>query len=268
MKVSEIIKVIEKIAPIALAESWDKSGMQVAAFRKQAAHVAVMLDPLPKYMAQALDMGADFILSHHPLSLQARFPDAADDYHEALSLLFKADVPLYSAHTSLDCNPAGPVRWLAEAFALKNVRLLEVSGQTPLPGREQAGAVDYGLGFSGELPSPLPYDEFCKQLAAHAQKSDWRSSGPKPAWVSCMACCPGSGSDLAGIAKSAGADVFVSGDVKYHAALGFEINVIDIGHFQMEEIMMRNLARQLEPLLDEVKVSFIPGVDPFTFERN
>mgnify|MGYP002241548695 FL=1 len=58
------------------------------------------------------------ILAHHPLTMEGRFTDRLDSYHEVLSLLFRADVPLYSAHTSLDANPLGPVSWLADELGL------------------------------------------------------------------------------------------------------------------------------------------------------
>ncbi|MDL2285660.1 Nif3-like dinuclear metal center hexameric protein [Desulfovibrio sp. OttesenSCG-928-F07] len=268
MKASEIIKQIETMAPLHFAESWDKSGMQVAAYRKDISHIAIMLDPLPQSIATALNIGADFILAHHPLRMQPCFADKLDDYHEVLALLFKADVALYSAHTSLDCNPAGPVRWLAKSLELTDLQLLETTGQSILPGYENEGSQSFGLGFVGSLPAPLKYEDFCKQLVAQTGKSAWRSSGPRPVWVSRVACCPGSGSELAPVAKSMGADVFITGDVKYHTALNFEINVIDIGHFLLEEIMMQKTAEILEHKLNGIKVSFIPGADPFVFEQN
>ena len=63
------------------------------------------LDPTPESIRIALSGGAEMILAHHPLTMEGRFTDRLDSYHEVLSLLFRANVPLYSAHTSLDANP-------------------------------------------------------------------------------------------------------------------------------------------------------------------
>jgi dinuclear metal center YbgI/SA1388 family protein len=265
VRITSLIQVIEKIAPPAMMESWDKSGVQTASARSEINHLAVMLEPSPANIAQAISLGADFLLAHHPLTLQPRLPDRLDDYHAALSLLFKADLPLYSAHTPLDCNPNGPARWLARKFDLRGTEILEKTGRIALS--DLKGEQDYGLGFAGDLPEPLPYDEFCGRLALYAETSSWRGIGTKPALVSRLACCPGSGSDLADLAQTRGAEVFISGDVRYHTALSFKLHVIDLGHFQLEEIMMRECAAALARELPALRTSFIPGRDPFTFER-
>lgn len=114
MKQSELIGIIEETAPLHIAAPWDRSGVQVASSREDIRRLAVCLDPTPLSLRRALADGADMVLAHHPLILEGRFTDRLDNYHAALSLLFKADVPLYSAHTSLDANPLGPASWLAE----------------------------------------------------------------------------------------------------------------------------------------------------------
>lgn len=98
MQLIEIINAIEKIAPLAAAASWDLSGLQVAAARQEAAVLAVCLDPTPSSISKALELGAECILSHHPLLLKPVLPARLDAYHEVLRLLLTADVPLYAAH--------------------------------------------------------------------------------------------------------------------------------------------------------------------------
>lgn len=265
MKVSNLIDIIEKTAPLELAATWDKSGVQVAAFRPEVQHVAVMLDPILPNIAKAQKMGADFILAHHPLSMEPLYPDALGNYHSILSILFKADIHLYSAHTSLDANLFGPVSWLAKALQLQGVNLLEVAGQTKRL-TEQEEPVDYGFGFVGELPEPLGYQAFAKKLSHHTQKNAWRSCGPRPDTIRRVACCPGSGGSMTALAHAAQADIFITGDMRYHAALDTEVHVIDLGHFQLEEIMMKKFAELLASQLTGMKIDFIPGLDPFSFD--
>ncbi|MDR2892306.1 MAG: Nif3-like dinuclear metal center hexameric protein [Deltaproteobacteria bacterium] len=272
MQVSEIIKTIEKIAPLCLAAPWDKSGLQVAATRSEAGHLAVMLDPSLESINKGLALGADFLLAHHPLSMKPRFPDTPGQYHSILSLLFRNDVCLYSAHTSLDASPLGPACWLADKLDLKDYAILEPTGQIAASSRQTGTALGpveseiAGFGFIGDLPAPLPYDEFCRKLAEALERDDWRACGPRPDQVTRVACCPGSGSDLISVAQNGGADVYITGDLKYHAALDAEIRVLDVGHFQIEEIMMRNFARQLAAALPQLEVSFVAGSDPLAFE--
>ena len=265
MKLSEIIDLIENIAPPVQASAWDKSGIQVAAFREEVLHLAVMLDPTIKNIRSALDQKADFILSHHPLALQPSFPDKLDNYHAVLSMLFKHDVCLYSAHSSLDVNPNGPAWWLARELDLGDCQVLEATSTQNSPDLNRH--VQFGFGFAGNLPSPQSYAAFCKLLATLAGKTDWRSGGPKPELVRKIACCPGSGANMLEAAIKTGAQVYITGDMRYHAALEARIRIIDIGHFQLEEIMMRRVAEQLKTELSGLRVTFIPGLDPLIFEK-
>lgn len=260
MKLSDIIDIIESVAPPAAAASWDASGVQVAGFRQTVSKVAVMLDPALPGLRQAVDAGADFVLAHHPLSMKPRYPNRQDAYLSILSLLLRHDVWLYSAHTSLDGNPGGPVRWLGDELALEGMRLLE-----PDP----ASAGMYGFGFAGTLPQPLPYGGFCTLLARALGREEWQACGPAPATVRRVACCPGSGGSMLDAALREGADVFITGDVKYHAALDAQtcgMRVLDVGHFILEEAMMRRFAGQLEQQL-AVPVIFVPSTDPLAAER-
>ena len=259
MQLSEIINIIEKTAPLPAAAEWDKSGIQVAARRQEVKHLAVMLDPSLRSVSWALEMGADFLLAHHPLTMRPRFTDSLGSYHDILSLLFRHDVSLYSAHTSLDANPKGPVSWLAGKLGLENCALLE-------PTAALDGAA-FGFGFVGDMPQEESYASFCARLASALEIGKWRACGPKPARVRSVACCPGSGGDMADLAEAAGADVYITGDVKYHAALDTGIRLLDVGHFQLEEIMMRLFAAQLAEQMPELKVSFLPGSDPLVFEE-
>ena len=260
MKLSEIIRQIENIAPLAIAAPWDNSGMQVAALRRDIAHLAVMLDPTPGNIQKALDMGADMILSHHPLAIKARMPDTLGDFHTVLRLLFCHDIPLYSAHTSLDANLHGPAAWLAEALALTNRKALEKTAECSES--EQL----YGFGIVGELPRAMPYHAFAQKLAALLGKGAWRACGPEPETVTRMAYCPGSGESMLHAAVAAGVDIYITGDVKYHAALETPVRVLDVGHFILEEIMMRTFANTLRETCAPLTVSFFEAVDPFVFE--
>ncbi len=264
MNVSDFIAVIEKTAPLAAAAPWDASGIQVAAFRQEIGHVAVMLDPRLEAMTQAVKSGADFILCHHPLSMKPVFPNQGGAYLKILSLLLRHDVWLYSAHTSFDASPHGTAGWLGRELGLAGVRVLEPV--LPLSG---CGDVPFGFGCVGDLASALSYGAFCQKLAGAIGKSEWTGSGPVPAKVGRVAFCPGSGSSMLAAAVKSGADVFVTGDVKYHTALEAEdlgLRLLDVGHFSLEEEMFRRFSEALADGLP-LKVSFFPSVDPISTER-
>lgn len=257
MQLIEIINAIEKIAPLAAAASWDLSGLQVAAARQEAAVLAVCLDPTPSSISKALELGAECILSHHPLLLKPVLPARLDAYHEVLRLLLTADVPLYAAHTSLDVNARGPAGWLARELELRNLAVLEPTSVQP-PG----DTLPLGFGLAGDLPCSLCFDEIVEKLTRHLDLSTAALCGPTPGTIRRLAYCTGSGSSLLAEARAAGAQLFITGDVKYHTALAAEISMLDVGHHSLEEEMMRRMCRLLQQRLEPLHVFFVPSRSP------
>jgi dinuclear metal center YbgI/SA1388 family protein len=257
MQLNEIFAAIEKIAPLSTAAAWDVSGLQVASRRTTARSLALCLDPTPESIRRALEKNAEAIVSHHPLALKPDLPRRHDAYYEALRLLFAADVPLYAAHTTLDVNPDGPAGWLAEEFKLTDLKVLE---PTALPPRE--GALPPGFGLAGDLPCPQSLEEITRVLARHVDLSTSALCGPAPKAVTRLAYCAGSGSSLVENAVSQGAQLFITGDVKYHTALAAEICLLDAGHHSLEEEMTRRLCLTLQERLAPLTVFFVPSSSP------
>lgn len=257
MQLIEIFSAIEKIAPLDAAAPWDISGLQVAAHRSEADMLAVCLDPTPASVHQALELGAQCILSHHPLALKPALPRRLDAYSEVLRLLFAADVPLYAAHTSLDVNADGPAGWLARELKLCNLAVLEATAP-PLNG----APLPLGFGLAGDLPAPLSLTQITSALARHINLSTATVCGPVPESISRLAYCTGSGSSLLREARAAGAQLFITGDVKYHTALEAEICLLDVGHHSLEEEMMRRMSNLLAQRLNGLNLVFVPSVSP------
>lgn len=254
MKLTEIINIIEKTAPLHAAATWDISGMQVAASRQDVSRMAVCLDPTPASVSTALTLGARLILSHHPLTLRPRLPSKTDALHQVFSLLFRHDAALYAAHTSLDVNAEGPVGWLAHELALRDVRVLEPVLTTDVR--------VYGFGLVGELASPLSLPMLLDRLGAHISLASATVCGPLPEHVRRLAYCTGSGTSLLDAVVASEADIFITGDVKYHTALETAVCILDVGHHSLEEEMMRRFAALLAPQLPGVAVDFVSSVSP------
>lgn len=254
MKISSIIAAIEEVANPALQADWDKSGLQIASMRDEANRVAVFLDPLPKYVERALDAGANFLLCHHPLSLKPSLPNRRNLYFNVIRMAMRANAPLYAAHTSLDVNPEGPAGWLGRELGLVNRSPLEKVGDKG----------DFGYGEIGDLASEMPFGALVNLVLKLAKMECANLSGPIPAGTcSRVAYCGGSGSSLLEQARDAGADLYITGDIKYHAALDAEIAVLDVGHHSLEEEMMRRFALLLTEKLPEIDVEFFPSQAPF-----
>lgn len=267
MRFVDLVRVIETAAPLSIAADWDCSGIQVAARREEIARLAVCLDPLPCRLAEALEQGAEMILSHHPLTLKPRFADRPDAYHASLSLLFRADVALYAAHTSLDANPTGPAAWLARELDLRSPQ--EAGGSVALPVLERTGGIlregreiPCGFGVVGDLPAAMTPDALGAALARWTAGVSVRLAGRLPEQIRRVAICPGSGASLAAEAAAHGADLLITGDLRHHPALEAPLPILDVGHFSLEEEMMRRFAGDLDRALAGVSVFFVPGRDP------
>lgn len=122
---------------------------------------------------------------------------------------------------------------------------------------------EVGFGEVGDLPETMEWNDFLSKLDKLVQRDALLISGPQPKTVNRVAYCGGSGSTLIGKAAKAGADVFITGDMKYHPAVETPICVIDAGHFSLEEEMMRRFAAELIEELDGTDVRFFDGEDPF-----
>ena len=109
-----------------------------------------------------------------------------------------------------------------------------------------------GLGRIGRLQEPLSLSQFAALLRRNLQAPGLRYVGDSEAVVSKVALCSGSGASLMHSAARAGADLLVTGDIKYHEAREAEelgIALIDAGHFPTEIIMADAVSARLEQML-------------------
>ena len=259
MDKTQIVAAIERIAPLTIAADWDKSGVQVPCIRGEVKHLAVCLDPTPVSVGKALADGADMLLSHHPLLMSPRFFDRDDDVLSVVRMLMRADVMLYSAHTSLDANVRGPVSWLAAELGMTSPSVLEPTGMMT---GEDGTPYECGFGQVGTLAAPVTLSDIL-QLIQPACPRLVRALPEDLTEISSLAVCPGSGGSLADAAARAGAQLLITGDMKYHSALEAPLPVLDVGHFCLEETMMHRFARSLADTLDGVDVTFVAASDPF-----
>jgi len=122
-----------------------------------------------------------------------------------------------------------------------------------------------GFGCVGRLPEPLSLEALLTQLAQHISLDGANLSGlpvehGRP--FKRVAYCPGSGPSLVQAAAEAEADIFITGDVKYHSALDTPLPLLDVGHHPLEEEMTRRFALLLSERLSGVHVHFIPSTNP------
>ncbi len=220
----------------------------------------------PAWLAEALELSDRRVLepAGEERHLAARFaPDAPDALRDALAALPGVTLaPPGSELVEAVFAPRRKSRVLAAvAAACPGASLFSLT--------ELAAPADaYGYGLVGRLPAPLPFGAFLGRLAALLPRGFFTLAGEEPETVSSLAYCPGSGADMAGRAFAAGADVFLTGDLKYHQAQAVPPGrcILDVGHFSLEEVMMRRFAASLAESMgqDSPTVRFFPGNDPFS----
>src|SRR4028119_418872 len=108
VRVREIAEAVEQIAPRALAEDWDNVGLQVRDLDGEVDRVLVALTPLPEVFEEAEEVGADFLLFHHPLIFRALSSVNTASYPGNLvARAVRGDMTVYAAHTNYDAAPGG-----------------------------------------------------------------------------------------------------------------------------------------------------------------
>ena len=236
----EIFDVLDRLAPQALAMDWDNCGLQIGSRNRAVNRVLVALDPFEDVCREADEIGAELIVTHHPLffpSTSCMNEDTA--LGRAASMLIRGGHTLYSCHTNLDIAPGGVNDRLAQVLGLQNVETIGAEGLL------RRGTVE-----------TQPLEQFLSIVKATLGCPGLRyCDGGKP----CARIAVGGGacgSELRDAADS-GCDTFVTSDIKYNQfwdAQDLGINLIDAGHFYTENPVCAVLAHTLRRAFPELDV--------------
>ncbi len=262
MKQTDLVHFLEELIPLNLAMDFDNCGMQVASDKVDIKHIAISLDPSINIIEEAISIGADFIISHHPLYFKPVAPNKLNCYHKIISLLLKNNLALYSMHTNLDSLPFA--HWLADELEVNNRQYLEITGQY----QDQ----NVGIGCFGFLPKTMTGSDLLKVLKDKIPTENFTKVGTIPNEINSIAICGGSGSSYIPKLRELKADIFITGDIKFHSAVDSLQNfydtdklfLLDVGHFSLEEEMMSRFSLSLEKQLNNIKISFLKAKDPFS----
>lgn len=342
-KIANIVGIINKIAPMALAEEWDNPGLQIGDHAAEVTRVMVALDPTPDVIDSALKASCQLLVTHHPLIFRPlKSISTATPLGASIQKAIKGGLSILSLHTNYDIASGGlndllaakiglsssiplkvttvtelvklvvfvPIEQLEElrralfpftatqgsyrdcSFSADGVgtftpqegaepfigtvgelakvseerlELLILRTQLPRAVKALLAAHPYeepafdiypvlndgeklGIGRIGRLSEPLTLAEYVGQLKKNLSAPLLRYVGDPAAKISKVALCSGSGASLLHDAARAGADVLVTGDVKYHEARDAEdlgIALIDAGHFSSEIIMIHDVSKRL-----------------------
>ncbi|TMR12667.1 Nif3-like dinuclear metal center hexameric protein [Nonomuraea zeae] len=229
---TDVIEVLEAAYPPARAESWDAVGLVSGDPAQPVRRVLLAVDPVSAVAEEALEWGADLIVTHHPLYLRGTTSVAATTPNGRLvRTLIKNDIALYTAHTNADVANPGVSDALARAVGLVG----DLVPLQPFPDDPWRG-----LGRIGEVAAETTLGEFAAQAAAGLPRTSWgiRVAGDLSRPVRRVAVSGGAGDSLLGTAAAAQVDVFLTADLRHHPASEFVESggpaLIDAAHWATE----------------------------------
>jgi len=252
MTVKDLYDLLDRIAPFETQAEFDNSGLLVGSSSQEVTAVLFALDVTEPVIDEAVALGAQLIITHHPLMFSPLRTLTDLDYESRLiRRLVRENISLIAAHTNLDQAPGGINDTLAELCGLDCV-----SGD---------GFFRYGL-----LPESLPAQQYAENLKTilHAEV---RLMGPGNAVLRKIGLCSGGGSDEWTRAAEAGCDAFISGEIKHHHALAMAdsgIVGLECGHFATEEPGIRALAAALQTVLNTIEYNlriYLSEKAPYSF---
>jgi dinuclear metal center YbgI/SA1388 family protein len=346
-KISDILGIINKKYPFALAEEWDNVGLQLGDPATTVTRIMIALDPLPQIIAQALDQNCNLLITHHPLIFSPlhQITTSTSTGHSLLQAA-QGGLALMAMHTNYDIATEGLNDLLASRIGLQQTRPLKITGQDELvklvvfvpeeqlatvrtallPHTESIGnyqdcsfatdgegtflpcggarptigtigrqekvkeqrlelllrrdqlpkairtllavhpyeepafdcypllneTIPKGLGRIGTLSKAVPLVSLATSIGQQLECEAIRFVGAPERLIKKIALCSGSGASLLKDAIRAGADLLLTGDIKYHEAREAEaqgVALIDAGHFSTEILMVKAVREILDSAL-------------------
>jgi dinuclear metal center YbgI/SA1388 family protein len=240
MRVGDALAVIDALAPSRLAEPWDNVGLIVGRRDRTVRRVLVALDLRAAVLDEADHTGADMVLVHHPPIFPAL--SAVSDQRTAGALVLRAAearIAVVAAHTNLDAVTGGLNHIMAAVLGLRDTRPLVPHPDDPAVGLGRVGTVDATrLGDLARRAMSL----------LTTRRANLGIAGDPASPVRTVAVCTGSGGSFIDQARLAGADAYVTGDLKYHDAdAAEEMGLVNVAHGAVEQHCMR----QWTPALTE-----------------
>ncbi|MEV4192490.1 Nif3-like dinuclear metal center hexameric protein [Streptomyces toxytricini] len=244
-RLSEVIAALDALWPPSRAEQWDAVGTVCGDPDAEVARVLFAVDPVQEVVDEAVELGADLLVTHHPLYLRGTTTVSAGTFKgRAVHTLIKNDIALHVAHTNADTADPGVSDALAGALDLRITGPL-VPDPTDPQGRR-------GLGRICELDHPETLREFAARAAARLPRTAQgiRVAGDPDMTVRTAAVSGGSGDSLFAQVRAAGVDVFLTADLRHHPASEAReqspLALVDAAHWATEWPWCEQAAAQLD----------------------
>lgn len=264
----QLLDTIERNWPASGAESWDAVGLVTGDPAADVQRVLLAVDAVEDTISEALDLGAQLLLTHHPLLLRGVTTVAETTYKgRVLARLIRGGCALVAAHTNADVVERGTSGELARRLDLEHAEPIVPAADNP----------DRGLGRVGELREPVTLGHLAGALAhvLPSTATGIRVAGDYNAEVRRVALCGGAGDSLLAHPAVTGADVYITSDLRHHPASeaveqarvrGAGPFLIDTSHWASEWLWLDAAAEQLRVDHPELEIVVSDrNTDPWDF---
>lgn len=265
MNFETFLSKLEEIAIPRSSCSWDKSCLFVGTSRTSVSRVLIALDLTPYILDEAIQLGVDCVVVHHPLTLGDIVLSSASAFEFlAIKQLLSHDIALYVAHTSLDANIYAASGFLADLFSLRDRKPLQITLHKHAVSDAIYAQGDLGIGCIGTCE--ITSKDLLSKLKDIAHPFPIAYCGVLPETIHTLAYCTGAGSSLIPTAYQQGADVYITGEIKHNFAVNPPLPLIEVGHFSLEYHMMLRFSSLLQDALQgDVHIHTAQQTSPFTF---
>lgn len=245
-KVSEVFAFLNQLAPVEYAMSYDNVGLLVGDGDAQVSRILTALDITDAVIGEAKRLGADLIVSHHPVIFEPMKRVVAGDVtaNHVIALL-RRGISAICMHTNLDAARGGVNDMLAQRLGVSCDAVIEPTGE------------GVGIGRVGTLAQPMEFSAFLAHTARSLKTQGLRYH-ESCARVHRVAVGGGSCGSMLEEVCALGCDTFVTADVKHSqwlAAAELGINLIDAGHFSTENVVIAPLAEKLSAAFGDIPVT-------------
>lgn len=252
MKIKEVLAFMEQKCPLSWQEDFDNCGVQCGDRQKELSGIEVCFNFSEEVLNDAIEKKNNLIISHHPLIFAGL--KKIEPTNEIGRMVIKAienGLTLYSMHTNMDSAVWGGNWLFAEKLQLSDCKVLEPHDGEP----------EVGLGRIGKLPKEMELAEFIAFVKEKLQVEHLRYTGNPDLKIARVALCGGAGGSLLKTALRAGADAYLTGDLKYHDFFSADKKMLiaDLGHFETEHFIKDIIFDLLKKQFADVPLSLYEG---------
>lgn len=253
--VSDLVQSLEAIAPLELAENWDNVGLLVGDRDAAVRRVMTCLTLTPDVAEEAVERGADLIVSHHPVLFKAVHRLTTETPEGRVLLRLAAGgVSVYSPHTAFDSAGDGINQWLAESLGLEEIAPLRLFDHAADEVPERAAR---GSGRWGRLPQPMTLSDFNDRVKSLLDVANVQFVGDDACLLERVAVACGSAAEFISDALRHRCEVLLTGEARFHACVEARARGLALtlaGHYATERPAVEHLAARLAGRFPELDI--------------